>query len=36
MIVMQPIPVIRAVYLNRVLEVINKAAIAIDCEKSLQ
>ena len=34
MIVMQPIPVIRAVYLNRVLEVINTAA--VDVEKSLQ
>jgi len=34
MIVMQPIPVIRAVYLNRVLEVINTAV--VDVEKSLQ
>lgn len=34
MIVMQPIPVIRAVYLNRVLEVINTAA--VDVEKSLR
>jgi AraC-like DNA-binding protein len=32
--IMQPIPVIRAVYLNRVLEVINK--VAVDYEKSLQ
>ena len=34
MMVTQPIPVIRAVYLNRVLEVINK--VAVDYEKSLQ